>query len=228
MLKSDDDEYEKAANYLRAGIDVDETATSSDGGRYVRAVSPYGYYDTCEELAGDMVDGFAKPTQGTVGMAENNSSAKATAVPTDPSIIKRLGGKCDYSDKKRCDVQGGLFRCTRCKLAYYCSSDCQNRQWKAGHKKACRTPGQIEVGDDMLIKGVVKKLELNFAVARNLRLIGGSRWSEQQTVSCTRESSSFSTGQVNGRGDGRWGDCVPFVTYRTTNAVFRSSQMSSQ
>jgi hypothetical protein len=29
-------------------------------------------------------------------------------------------------------------KCSKCKLKFYCSRDCQTKDWKAGHKKYCR------------------------------------------------------------------------------------------
>jgi len=39
--------------------------------------------------------------------------------------------------------------CSRCKMAYYCSKACQTKQWRAGHKQACRKKGEIRPGDVM-------------------------------------------------------------------------------
>ena len=30
-----------------------------------------------------------------------------------------------------------LKRCSQCRMAYYCSQDCQKKDWKLGHKKDC-------------------------------------------------------------------------------------------
>jgi hypothetical protein len=59
---------------------------------------------------------------------------------------------------------GNLMICTRCKMACYCSKECQKAQWKAGHKQACRKPGQIEGGDWMQLQGLVSQPQLNTKV----------------------------------------------------------------
>lgn len=32
------------------------------------------------------------------------------------------------------------FTCSRCKVAHYCSTECQYTHWKSGHKEQCRPP----------------------------------------------------------------------------------------
>ncbi|GKY93661.1 hypothetical protein MPSEU_000333500 [Mayamaea pseudoterrestris] len=64
------------------------------------------------------------------------------------------GGKeCDFCKKTL--AQLGIPRlstCTRCKMTYYCSKECQKAAWKAGHKTACREPNQRVRGDVMQLK----------------------------------------------------------------------------
>lgn len=38
---------------------------------------------------------------------------------------------------ENCQIREGLKRCARCKLACYCSRECQKKHWKAGHKTNC-------------------------------------------------------------------------------------------
>jgi hypothetical protein len=96
----------------------------------------------------------------------------------DESICKRLvgGGKCDCCGKKRNEVEGGLFRCTRCRLAYYCSHACQHKQWRAGHRTCCRTPDDIKAGDKMIMRGLKNRPELNSQFADVVRSLPRGRW----------------------------------------------------
>lgn len=94
------------------------------------------------------------------------------------------GSKCDCCGKNRRKVYGGLLRCSRCRLAYYCSPQCQKRQWLAGHKKCCRKPDDIKEGDMMKLKGLVNRSELNGYICSVLRAAAaapGGRW-EVQTI----------------------------------------------
>ncbi|KAL3935603.1 MAG: hypothetical protein SGBAC_008912 [Bacillariaceae sp.] len=36
-----------------------------------------------------------------------------------------------------CGKEGKVHRCSRCKIARYCSIECQKSDWKAGHRKTC-------------------------------------------------------------------------------------------
>lgn len=65
-----------------------------------------------------------------------------------------VGVKCDNCGITREDAAtngDGLKNCTKCKLVFYCSKECQKLHWRSGHRQACRCPGQIEIGDVMLV-----------------------------------------------------------------------------
>ena len=55
------------------------------------------------------------------------------------------------------------------KRPFYCSSACQRKQWRAGHKEACRKPGQIENGDYVRLTGLQSKPYLNGTVVQVIR-----------------------------------------------------------
>ena len=55
---------------------------------------------------------------------------------TSGSAQAKVGAVCCYA---RCGA--GLKKplvCSQCKAAAYCSKDCQVKDWKAGHKQACK------------------------------------------------------------------------------------------
>ena len=61
-----------------------------------------------------------------------------------PAQATAAGAVCWYA---RC--RAGLKKplvCSQCKAAVYCSRDCQVKDWKAGHKQACK--GRIKTKED--------------------------------------------------------------------------------
>ncbi|GKY92553.1 hypothetical protein MPSEU_000225600 [Mayamaea pseudoterrestris] len=68
----------------------------------------------------------------------------------DPNRAKVGGSDCDHCLKTLAELAiPRLSICTRCKMAYYCSKECQKAAWRKGHKVACRAPDQRERGDLM-------------------------------------------------------------------------------
>ena len=64
------------------------------------------------------------------------------------------GSACDHCGVTRSDAGNALLKCGRCGLAHYCSKKCQKLQWKAGHKAACRAPGEVKIGDRLQLHNV--------------------------------------------------------------------------
>lgn len=55
------------------------------------------------------------------------------------SSKKKMGTSrrcCNHCDKSEVKWEGHKL-CSRCKNACYCSKECQQAHWKAGHKKQC-------------------------------------------------------------------------------------------
>jgi MYND finger len=87
------------------------------------------------------------------------------------------GLMCDCCGKTLVELQlDYLERCERCKQVFYCSKKCQKKHWKRkGHKQACRAPGQIEIGDLMLLvlhNGSEEEHEFVDVISS----LGGRRW----------------------------------------------------
>jgi len=108
-------------------------------------------------------------------------SVHSTVIPMGP-LAARLsgedaghllsvgGGECDYCKRTRQELgMDHLKICTRCRKAFYCSSDCQRNQWNAGHKEFCRKPGQIETGDYVRLEGLHSRRDLNGTVVQIIR-----------------------------------------------------------
>jgi len=83
------------------------------------------------------------------------------------NYLQSVGGaECDFCKKTLHELAqltavNTLQRCNRCKRAFYCNKECQKKQWRAGHKQACREPGQIEAGDYVRLHGLERRPELN-------------------------------------------------------------------
>lgn len=62
-------------------------------------------------------------------------------------LIAEFG--CEGCKKSRSDLGLPYFRvCKRCKIAYYCSPECQRKAWtEYGHKDMCRKKGEFKPGD---------------------------------------------------------------------------------
>ena len=41
-------------------------------------------------------------------------------------------------------IRGGLEKCKRCKLAHYCSAQCQKSDWHSTHRGECRSNGELK------------------------------------------------------------------------------------
>jgi len=80
------------------------------------------------------------------------------------SNLMDIGGfHCDC-----CKREGEeLLVCNGCKKAYYCSAECQKRQWKEnGHKIHCRKYGEFKAGDLVQIARLKTKTDLNEKIMR--------------------------------------------------------------
>jgi len=165
-LKMQQGEQEDAAEGLRTVFDMIATATPEEMARLVQyshdngsnlSTKPVSFFlEEQESYCRSTLQRLEDPTRGSQWPVDG----------PDAELMRRLaagGNKCDCCGMKRNDVIGVhvLLRCSRCQLAYYCLSACQQKQWKAGHKKCCRAPGDIKVGDSVRVKGLVSRAELN-------------------------------------------------------------------
>ncbi|KAJ3312952.1 hypothetical protein HDU76_002768 [Blyttiomyces sp. JEL0837] len=70
---------------------------------------------------------------------------------------KVKGGFCEGCKKEATigDVNHPVVLkvCSRCRMAWYCSSACQKQAWNDGHKLFCREPFQFQRGDVIKAKG---------------------------------------------------------------------------
>ena len=80
------------------------------------------------------------------------------------NLIDVGGIHCDHCKSK----SKKLLVCQRCKKAYYCSAECQKKQWKKedGHKLHCRKDGEFLAGDLVQIARLKNMTELNENIVR--------------------------------------------------------------
>jgi hypothetical protein len=213
LLHWDAGERELAADYYRQGIACCQGADAMERERETMATNANGtgmgqikVGDLLGEIYQDIqrnlhilenpLGGRPPPGQETYMRSDGTRMPKdvrSTNIPilTGPApfdLMKRsaVGGKvCDCCAKPREDTGlTSLLVCARCKMAFYCSADCQKKQWKAGHKQACRKQGQIEVGDYMKLQGLTSKPELNgqFVQVTAPMVASSGRWPVQVQV----------------------------------------------
>lgn len=87
-------------------------------------------------------------------------------------LIDVGGGHCDYCKRK----DKKLFKCSKCNRGFYCSRDCQVKQWTENeHKKYCRKEGEFKPNDLVQIERLKNKPELNHNI---VRLVGPDKRNE--------------------------------------------------
>lgn len=179
FIEMNRDELEAAAIYYGRVLHLIPKATAAERRRQVKLtigagsddddavnVSVRDQLETLENNARTNLEFLEDPAN--IDEAILASVPRVNGVP-NTDIVRRLtvgGASCDSCGKSREAVQENFQRCVRCKRAYYCSEECQILQWGAGHKKACREPGQIKPGDYMMLRGIVARAELNNKLCR--------------------------------------------------------------
>jgi hypothetical protein len=185
LLEWDAGDREATADYYRMGMDIAAGTSDSERSRAMAFSEIDSMYtktvgEKMDELTKIIEKNLRKLERPRMGdhpkKLETRSDgseiwSRQDSVPlySDYSITERLmkigGTHCDCCGKSRQELGlATLMICTRCKMACYCSKECQKAQWKAGHKQACRKPGQIEVGDWMQLQGLVSQPQLNTKV----------------------------------------------------------------
>lgn len=165
-------DLEEAAEKYRETLDMNDKASDEEKGRTARTWNRGGIVE--------------KPVATVLQEIQSSAEAMLAELETYPIAIPgasfvqdRLvvgGSKCDCCKKKRNDVDGGLLRCSRCKLAYYCTPVCQERQWRKGHKKCCRKPDDFRVGDAVRVRGLISRPDLNKMAGSILASAPDGRW----------------------------------------------------
>ena len=181
-LAMDEGDLEEVAEWFRTALDMFATdATEEEKSRLVRQSHVPDERDSRfleNQSVKDILEMLQRIAKECLNSLENPTIEwKLSAGGFPVRSVAVGGGTCDGCGKKRTEVRGGLSRCSKCKLAYYCSSDeCQQKQWKAGHKKHCRAPGDIRVGDEVRLRRLVNSRDLNANIGAVVRPAPGGRW----------------------------------------------------
>ncbi|KAG6831936.1 hypothetical protein H0H92_006537 [Tricholoma furcatifolium] len=93
-------------------------------------------------ITGDRVRLESHPTarNRAVATADIVEGTIIVIIPSLSSVLlpSQKGLRCDYCFRKS-DGERTLRKCTGCGSYWYCSTECQAKQWKEHHKKLCKT-----------------------------------------------------------------------------------------
>ena len=75
-------------------------------------------------------------------------------VDTYDRYFNRVGGRfCDYCGRKAlAEDLPVLLMCSACRLAHYCSRECQSKAWEGGHRNCCKKFGRFFLGDRVIVQ----------------------------------------------------------------------------
>jgi hypothetical protein len=183
LARWDAHDREGAARRYRKAIQCASAASAQE--RSMRAYAS-GRDGVVTKTVGELLDCTAEEARANLSVLENPVNRMAieptfrfdgsevpqevrrTAVHAETErealeMMERLRVGGDLCDACGQPAEEGvrLLKCNRCKMAFYCSAECQKAQWKKGHKAACRAPGQLEPGDEVKLVGLTSRPELN-------------------------------------------------------------------
>jgi MYND finger len=183
-----------AVELCRQGLDIIATSSGGDEDRHV-LYHPYVYLYGAGDLGRDADFRLKYILVHIREEVENMLSTFARSTPEagrpQPGHVETLserakagGLMCDCCGKTLVELQVVyLERCERCKMIFYCSKKCQKVHWRhKGHREACRAPGQIVIGDLMLLILPVGSEE-DFTFVNVISSLGGNRWQVKDPMS---------------------------------------------
>src|SRR5262249_25588097 len=89
----------------------------------------------------------ASSTRGTLKVSTTDTiDATSTTSHAQPPSLQAPLARCYNKQCSKTETQGGEFKlCAKCRIARYCSADCQRLAWK-DHKAVCGTKTQALAG----------------------------------------------------------------------------------
>lgn len=198
VLETNRGEMEEAADMYREGVEAGRACSATERSKMIRSdvmgsVSVGSLVDenmrslrsNLSVLEGRGVtynppadvqrraDGTPVPAMGpSISVsATRNSGLSADQLAELVERAMTVGGnKCDNCNKTLEELGKTKFECcSRCKLVYYCSRECQTEHWKVrGHKQACRAFKNTDIrpGDYMRLHNLASKPEMNGRIVK--------------------------------------------------------------
>lgn len=68
----------------------------------------------------------------------------------DTTLSKQAALKFCAQCRKQEPTRGAFQCCALCRVAHYCSRDCQMAAWKAGHKRECKGKREVNCHDETI------------------------------------------------------------------------------
>lgn len=134
---------------------------------------------------------------GGIRWPVKHSSDAERAVHTTAlrNALKDRSEACSHCGASAREGGGKLLRCGKCRLAAYCSPECQRAGWRV-HRAQCRAEGEHEVGDVVNLHALGKRIDLNGQLVRVVGrdphtagrwLVESQAWAEGKPVSVRTE-----------------------------------------
>jgi len=103
------------------------------------------------------------PIKRTIGLPMGSQAIQGGRSPKQlmDELINVSGEKCDRCGAKGSDPAVTLRYCSKCKLMWYCGTECSRAAWQAGHKQTCRAQGEFKGGDYAQLQGLQGNPERN-------------------------------------------------------------------
>ena len=178
LAKWDAGSRDEAATDYRGAMQLAATATSADRSglvwRHQNVAGPeqVSVSDEVDRIAEQARDNLSVLT----GQYDGDMAALAAAAAAEGALrgtlnpVRNVGGgafvlsDADAGSNEAALKDAMAQMCGRCRMAFYCSKDCAKAAWRGGHKQACRAPGQFNVGDQVVVRGLVGRSELNGSI----------------------------------------------------------------
>lgn len=124
--------------------------------------TPTKAFERCIKMARDLlIFGEGPPRGELVSPLDRDGHPLNKDHATAPYYSSFGGGCCDCCGTPAEVGLPHLFKCGRCRLAWYCSSSCQAKSWAEGHHENCKMIARFAEGDTVVLHGLRQRNDLN-------------------------------------------------------------------